>query len=103
MESLRLASEARKKRKFYGRLILIVLPFVLLSAAKLAGDFLIVEKQVENPDAIFVLSGSFAYGERTNKAAELFHAGKAPKIILTNDGEQAGWEESLQRNPFYWE
>ncbi|MEP6924267.1 MAG: YdcF family protein [Pyrinomonadaceae bacterium] len=92
-----------KPQKRYRWLVLILLPFLLLLAAKLAGDFLIVEKPLPQSDVIFVLSGSLAYGERTNTAAEVFHLGLSKKIILTNDGEQSSWEEGLQRRPFYWE
>lgn len=54
-------------------------------------------------DVIFVLSGSAAYLERTHAAAEIFHAKRAPKIILTNDGERSGWESVEQRNPLFVE
>jgi uncharacterized SAM-binding protein YcdF (DUF218 family) len=33
----------------------------------------------------------------------LFGAGEAPRIILTNDGQQGSWSNALQRNPFYYE
>ncbi|MBD0326054.1 MAG: YdcF family protein [Pyrinomonadaceae bacterium] len=64
---------------------------------------LMVEVNVEQPQAIIVLSGSSAYVERTRTAAQLFADGGAPKIILTNDGEAAGWSSDEQRNPFFSE
>jgi uncharacterized SAM-binding protein YcdF (DUF218 family) len=64
---------------------------------------LMVEVNVEQPQAIVVLSGSSAYVERTRTAAQLFAAGGAPKIILTNDGEVGGWSSAEQRNPFFSE
>jgi uncharacterized SAM-binding protein YcdF (DUF218 family) len=60
---------------------------------------LIVEKPLEKADAILVLAGAHTYPERTQKAAELFRNGVAPKIFLTDDGEQAGWSNAEQRNP----
>jgi len=81
----------------------ICLPLLLFFCAKSAGEFLIIEQPIEKPSAIFVLSGSAAWGERTNKAAELYRAGATDKIVLTNDGEKSGWQEGLQRNPYYWE
>src|SRR5215213_2244586 len=60
---------------------------------------LIVEKPLEKADAILVLAGAHTYPERTQKAAELFRNGVAPKIFLTDDGEPAGWSAAEQRNP----
>ncbi len=54
-------------------------------------------------DAIVVLSGSSNYVERAGWAAELWRAGRAPEIILTNDGQSAGWDEARQRNPSFTE
>ena len=64
---------------------------------------LIVEVDVERPQAIVVLSGSSAYVERTRAAAQLFAARGAPQIILTNDGERGGWSSAEQRNPSFSE
>ena len=72
-------------------------------AAKSAGDFLITEKSLPQADAIYVLSGSAVYDERTIAAAELYRTGLARKIVVTNDGEQSGWQESIRRNPYSWE
>lgn len=62
-----------------------------------------VEAPMEHADAIVVLSGSRAFKERTQKAAELYRRGVAPKIILTNDNRQGGWSSVKQRNPYYYE
>lgn len=66
-------------------------------------NFLVVEMSLEKADAILVLSGSAAYRERTEEAARLYHLGMAPKILLTDDGVKGGWNESLQRNPYFVE
>lgn len=64
---------------------------------------LIVEKPLEKADAILVLSGGSAFVERTHRAAELYKKGVAPKIFLTNDGVQGGWNQKEQTNLFFYE
>ena len=69
--------------------------------APLLAKFLIIEKPLARADAILVLAGSATYRERTQKAAELFRRGVAPRVLLTNDGVRAGWSRAEQRNtPF---
>jgi len=80
--------------------LLIGWPFLAWGAAQ----FLIVRTEtVAQADAIAVLGGSSAYVERTRRAAQLFHEGRAPKIILTNDNGRSGWSSAEQRNPFFVE
>ena len=74
----------------------------ILTAPFLAKN-LIVKKSLEKADAILVLGGSSTYIERTRKAAELYKNGVAPKIFLTNDGEQDGWNSQEKRNPYFYE
>ena len=95
-------AELKPKTKFWLR-ILILLPVIWFVFAWFAAENLIVVKPLEKSDAILVLGGSSTFIERTDKAAELFHAGKAAKIFLTNDGLKGGWSRKDQRNPFYWE
>ena len=71
--------------------------------AWLAAQALIVRVPLAHADALVVLSGSSAYVERTQRAAELWHAGRAPQIILTNDNELSGWSSAEQRNPLFVE
>lgn len=71
--------------------------------APFLAENLIVEKKLEKADAILVLGGSSTYVERTRKAAELYKNGIAPKIFLTNDGGQGGWNIHEQRNPYFYE
>jgi uncharacterized SAM-binding protein YcdF (DUF218 family) len=68
-----------------------------------AARALIVHARLAHAEAIVVLSGSSAYLERTKKAAELFHEGRAPLVILTNDNTRGGWSSALQRNPYFVE
>lgn len=90
------------------RLILVVLIAITLFAgwiltAPYLATCLIVEKPLAKADAIIVLSGSAAYKERTAKAAELYKQAVSQRIFITNDGEQAGWSQSEQRNPQFHE
>ena len=64
---------------------------------------LVVEKPIREADVILVLSGAATYIERTQKAAELYNKGVAPRILLTNDGMRAGWSPLEQRNPHFVE
>jgi len=79
--------------------ILLVWSFL----APFLAERLIVERPLDHADAILVLAGSSAYFERTRKAALIYKAGVAPKVLLTNGGGQAGWSQEEQRNPPYVE
>ena len=80
----------------------VVLAVWALIAPSLA-NYLIVERPLPNADAIIVLSGSAAYKERTQKAAELYKRGVAPRIFITNDGGRAGWSRDERKNSPYVE
>lgn len=54
-------------------------------------------------DAVVVLAGSSTYAERARRAAALFKEGRAPRVVLTNDGLIGGWSEAEQRNPLFAE
>lgn len=90
----------RRTRVF--ALILLSLAVWSLAAWALASA-LIVQEPLERADALVVLSGASTYIERTHRAAELYHEGRAPRIILTNDGQQGGWNNQQRRNPFFIE
>lgn len=81
----------------------ITIFLVWIFLAPFLAEALIVEKPLERADAIFVLGGGSVYLERTQKAAELYKNGRAPKIFLTNDNSQGGWNQVLQRNPYFVE
>jgi uncharacterized SAM-binding protein YcdF (DUF218 family) len=68
-----------------------------------AARLLIVQAELAQADALVVLSGSSTYQERTHRAAQLWLAGRASEIILTNDGQRGGWSSREQRNPFFVE
>ena len=87
------------------RILRIVLAVVVGWAivAALAARFLVVTEPLGAADAIVVLSGSSAYVERTQKAAQLYHEGRAPRVLLTNDHTRGGWDNAQQRNPYFVE
>lgn len=72
-------------------------------AARGAARALIVSDELARADALVVLAGSAAYVERTARAAELYRAGRAPRVLLTNDGQLGGWSQELGRNPSFVE
>jgi uncharacterized SAM-binding protein YcdF (DUF218 family) len=83
--------------------ILLLLIVVWVIGASWGARALVVFEPLASADAIVVLSGSSAYVERTRKAAELFHEGRAPLVLLTNDQTRGGWSSAQQRNPFFVE
>lgn len=86
-----------RRLKVSGFILLLFLVWFFL--APFLAKCLIIEKPLEKADAILVLAGSHTYLERTQKAAELFKKGIAPRIFLTDDGEQSGWSRTERRNP----
>jgi uncharacterized SAM-binding protein YcdF (DUF218 family) len=95
----------KKKRGVAIRLLsFVVLICVLILSAWVAARGLIVRVPgAERADAIAVLSGSEVYRERDEYAAELFKAGRAPRIVLTNDDEPGGWSQERQRTMLFVE
>ena len=94
-----------KAQKGLRRLLKWLLVFILVwwILAWVAARALIVSAPIDSADAIVVLSGSSAYVERTQKAAELFRQGRAPLVLLTDDHTRGGWSSALQRNPYFVE
>jgi uncharacterized SAM-binding protein YcdF (DUF218 family) len=78
---------------------LVLWPF----AAWAAAAALVVRAGVERADALVVLSGSGAYVERSQRAAELYREGRAPRVLLTDDGQRGPWSEARQENPLFVE
>jgi uncharacterized SAM-binding protein YcdF (DUF218 family) len=91
---------ARKVRILYfGLLCLAGWLLVTLVLAQL----LIVKSEMPAADAIVVMSGSSTYVERTTWAARLYREGRAPLIVLSNDGLLSGWNAKEERNPYFYE
>ena len=91
-------------KTLYRRLVAIALIIgVWVLVAWVAARFLIVNTPLHNADAIVVMSGSAVYRERTQRAAEYYRQGLAPRILLTNDNQRGEWSSAEQRNPFFYE
>lgn len=82
--------------------VALALAFWTMIAAA-ASNFLVIERKIQNADAILILSGGAEYKERVAKAASLYRQGVATRILLTDDGEQGGWNNETQRNPYFVE
>ena len=74
-----------------------------MMVAWLAARALVVKADAGAADALVVLSGSSTYVERARWAAKLYREGRAPRVVLTNDGQRGGWSVAEQRNPFFYE
>jgi uncharacterized SAM-binding protein YcdF (DUF218 family) len=83
------------------RFLAVVLVVWLVAWAM--AQWLITSVPLVQADAVAVMAGSAVYKERTQRAAELYLTGRAPKIILTNDNQQSGWSAEEQRNIPYHE
>jgi len=92
------------RKRFARRLLAIALVFgIWVVVAWLAARFLIVNTPLHNADVIVVMSGSAVFRERTQRAAEYYRQGLAPRILLTNDNQRGEWSSAEQRNPFFYE
>jgi uncharacterized SAM-binding protein YcdF (DUF218 family) len=74
-------------------------PFVAWVAAKL----LIVRNDLPSADAIVVLSGPATYLERGDWAARLYREGRAPVVVLSNEGLTSTWSQTEERNLYFYE
>jgi uncharacterized SAM-binding protein YcdF (DUF218 family) len=72
-------------------------------AAWLAARGLLVGCELERADALVVLAGSSTYRERARHAAEIYARGRAPVVVLTDDGQRSGWSAESQSNPLFRE
>lgn len=95
------ALKTRRARRALGALVALALAWPV--CAWVAARALVVRDELPRADVIFVLSGAGDYVERTRHAAELWHRGVAPKIVLTNDNLRGGWDSVKQRNTYFVE
>jgi uncharacterized SAM-binding protein YcdF (DUF218 family) len=72
-------------------------------AAWVAARALIVDCELERADAVVVLAGSSTYRERARHAAGIYARGRAPLVLLTDDGQRSGWSAERQTNPLFYE
>lgn len=91
------------RRRKKAAIVLLLAAVVWIFVAPLLAERLIIKKKLEKADAILVLSGSSVYRERAETAAAVYRQGIAPQILLTDDGERAGWSVEEETNPAYVE
>src|SRR5713101_1443715 len=84
-------------KKLAGPFLFGALAWSLL--AGVAAELLVVTTDTPRADAIVVLSGARAYAERVARAAQLFHEGRAPIVLLTDDGLHGAWSPVRHDNP----
>lgn len=99
-------AQARERAKRRWRILLVVVLCLMVLwplVAWVAAQLLIVKSDLARADAIVVMSGSSTYLERADWAARLYHEGRAPTIILTNDSLISGWDRKEERNPYFYE
>jgi uncharacterized SAM-binding protein YcdF (DUF218 family) len=94
------AKRGRRRRAWRALVVLLILWPALAWAAAAA---LVAGAGVERADALVVLSGSGAYVERARRAGELYREGRAPRVLLTDDGQRGPWSEARQTNPLFVE
>lgn len=71
--------------------------------APLLADALLVERPIEKADAIVILSGAADYAQRAAGGADAFRRGIASKILLTDDDQRGGWDDTEKGNPYFIE
>jgi uncharacterized SAM-binding protein YcdF (DUF218 family) len=99
-------SRVKKRRSGRWRILLIAVLCATIASPLLAwggAELLIVKNDLPFADAIVVMSGSSTYVERADWAAKLYREGRAPIIVLTNDGLISGWDRVHERNPYFYE
>jgi len=96
----------RKPRKIKcllaGTFVLILLA-VWAIVAPLLADLLVVERPIAKADAIVVLSGAADYKQRAEGGAAAFRNGIAPLILVTDDDQRGGWDDTEKGNPLFVE
>jgi uncharacterized SAM-binding protein YcdF (DUF218 family) len=90
-----------RRLRFWGIFFVALIAWALL--APFLATNLVVHRPLANADAILVLSGSAVYKERAKKAAELYKQGVSSVIIISDDGQRAGWLSGEKGNPRYVE
>ena len=81
------------------RRFVIITLFLLIIVGNTSENVFVDPKEhraLSKADAIVLLAGG--YEERAPAAAQLYHAGYAPMILLTNDGVLGGWSAKYGRN-----
>jgi len=77
-------------------LIIVFIWGLIMLCIPVLEDFLVVDRPLPHGDALVVMAGEEPI--RLPAAARLYKEGRAPRILLTNDGIFSSWSEEKQRN-----
>ncbi len=77
-------------------LVGLLLTITVLVRPAVLEPLLVVQPTASTADALVVMAGSRS--QRLPAAAQLYHQGAAPRILLTNDGTFSSWSEKYRRN-----
>ena len=98
-------SQAVRRHNVSGRRLarrtIVTAAACVLALAVLASPiarFLIVRAEPSRADVVVVLSGSPVYDERIRHGIGMLREGRAPSIVLTNDGLRGRWSRRRQAN-----
>jgi uncharacterized SAM-binding protein YcdF (DUF218 family) len=82
-----------------------LIPGLLLwtGVAWISARYLETSAEIQHADAIVILSGSALYAERVDWGARLYHEGRAPRVILSNDNQRGGWSNEDEVNLLFYE
>jgi uncharacterized SAM-binding protein YcdF (DUF218 family) len=94
----RVGSSFRVRRSAF--VVLLAWPLIGWAAAR---GLVVSAPLAGGADAVAVLSGGEVYRERAEHAARLFREGRAPRVVLTNDAEPAGWSHERGRTMLFVE
>ena len=94
----------KHRRRLLKRLLIaaliIVIGWPLLAWA--GAKWLIVNRQIDSPDAIVILSGPGTYIERSEWAARLYRQ-RRTLVVVSNEGLLSGWSATDERNLYFSE
>lgn len=96
------APRANRRRRL-AALVAIVLLMGWILTAPFAADSLIADRPQANADAIVILSGAADYTQRAEGGARAFREGAAVRILLTDDDQRGGWDDTEKGNPYFVE
>lgn len=92
-------ASSRRFRPLRWLAVLVVLVAAWAALAPFLAERLVVTHRLARADAIVVLGGGGSYLPRAVEAAFLYKEGVAPRVLLTDDGELAGWDRKEERTP----
>lgn len=74
---------------------------IWIAVAPLLADHLVIDEPLSKTDAIVILSGAADFAQRARGGADAFHNGIAPLILITDDDQRGGWDDTEKGNPYF--